>query len=71
MLWQALRLRECLSAPSPWPLLVESFPEIEYARQYLTIEELVRLYRCYVDERDALTDAVPVGSAWNFGRRGE
>lgn len=70
MLWQVMRLRDCLSTSSPWAALVEGFPEIEYARPYMAIEELLRLYRCYVDEWDLLMEAVPVGKAWSLGKEG-
>jgi hypothetical protein len=70
MLWQVMRLRKCLAASQPWLGLVEEFPEIEYARQYMTVEEIVRLYGHYVDEWDLMIEAVPVGGAWSFGKDG-
>jgi hypothetical protein len=68
MLWQVLRLRECLSASLPWLGLVEDFPEIEFARHYMTAEEIIRLYKCYVDEWDLFMEAVPIDEAWRLGR---
>lgn len=70
MLWQVMRLRACLSASQPWSGLVEDFPEILYVRQYMTAEDVLRLYRRYVDEWDLLMEAVSVGSAWSFGKDG-
>lgn len=70
MLWQVMRLRKCLAVAKPWLGLVEEFPEIGHAQQYMTPEEIVRLYGRYVEEWDLLMEAVPVGNAWSFGRDG-
>lgn len=70
MLWQVMRLRNTLSAVHPWPAVVEEFPEIEYAQHYMTAEEILRMYRRYVEEWELLVKAVPVGDAWSFGKDG-
>jgi hypothetical protein len=61
MLWQVYRLEGALKAPDPWTELVCEFPSLqevaqEIAADYSAIgfaqQQLVRLYRRYVDEWD-------------------
>lgn len=49
MLWQVIRLRACLDNPKPWQCMQSEFPELTHVTD-LTKEEVVRLYRAYVDE---------------------
>lgn len=51
MCWQVTRLRACLESPEPWQRLICEFPELIDVAQ-LTKEEVVRLYRAYVNEWD-------------------
>lgn len=49
MIWQVTRLRACLDDPEPWRRMVSEFPELTSATG-LTQQEVVRLYRAYVEE---------------------
>lgn len=49
MHWQVARLRASLDDQEPWRRLISEFPELIDVTQ-LTNEEVVRLYRAYVDE---------------------
>ena len=53
MLWQVARLRACLGSPDPWQGLVSEFPEILDTTP-LTPEEVISLYRSYVQEWEGL-----------------
>ncbi|WP_373312422.1 7-cyano-7-deazaguanine synthase [Asanoa siamensis] len=70
MLWQVMRLRECLASGDPWQSLAEEFPEILFAEPHMTAREIVRLYQCYTDEWDQLVQAVSVGRAWSYEKGG-
>ena len=70
MLWQVLRLRECLSAQQPWAYLVDGFPELMYAQAYMKPGEIIRLYRRYVQEWDSLMETFPISRAWVYGKDG-
>ncbi|MGA6166002.1 7-cyano-7-deazaguanine synthase [Amycolatopsis magusensis] len=50
MLWQASRMERRISEEDPWAGLVEEFPEILYASEFLPAQDLVRLLRAYVRE---------------------
>lgn len=56
MLWQVARLRACLESPQPWQRLLSEFPELIDVTQ-LRREEVVRLYRAYVEEWDSYEHA--------------
>jgi 7-cyano-7-deazaguanine synthase in queuosine biosynthesis len=53
MAWQVERLRDSLGKPDPWQGLVSEFPPILDAGP-LTPSEVIRLYRAYVREWDAV-----------------
>ncbi|MGH3300991.1 MAG: 7-cyano-7-deazaguanine synthase [Streptosporangiaceae bacterium] len=61
MLWQATRLRACLNDRDPWQRLISEFPELIDVTQ-LTNEEVVSLYRAYVQEWDSYERAAPTAS---------
>lgn len=71
MLWQVLRLCECLSTGQPWSDLFKGFPQLSYASAYLNPAEIVRLYRSYVNEWDSLVDVFPLNRAWVYDRETE
>lgn len=68
MLWQVVRLRECLNTSEPWQLLISEFPEL-IGVTGLTKEELVRLYRAYVKEWDTYEHAAWAGGLARYGTR--
>ena len=49
MIWQVTRMRACLDNPEPWRRMVSEFPELIDVTS-LTQQEVVRLYRVYVEE---------------------
>jgi 7-cyano-7-deazaguanine synthase in queuosine biosynthesis len=57
MIWQVTRLRACLDDPEPWRRMVSEFPELTSVTD-LTQQEVVRLYRAYVEEWGSNEDAV-------------
>jgi hypothetical protein len=57
MIWQVTRMRACLDDPEPWRRMVSEFPELINVTS-LTQQEVVRLYRAYVEEWDSNEDAV-------------
>jgi 7-cyano-7-deazaguanine synthase in queuosine biosynthesis len=57
MIWQVTRMRACLDSPEPWRRLVSEFPALIDVTS-LTHEEVVRLYRTYVEEWGSSEDAV-------------
>ncbi len=57
MIWQVTRMRACLDAPEPWRRMVSEFPELTNVTS-LTQQEVVRLYRAYVEEWGSNEDAV-------------
>lgn len=57
MIWQVTRMQACLESPEPWRRLVSEFPELIDVTS-LTQQEVVRLYRAYVQEWSSIEDAV-------------
>ncbi len=57
MIWQATRMRACLESPEPWQRIVSEFPDLIHVTS-LTQQEVVRLYRAYVQEWSSNEDAV-------------
>ncbi|HTX85789.1 MAG TPA: 7-cyano-7-deazaguanine synthase [Streptosporangiaceae bacterium] len=57
MIWQATRMRACLESPEPWQRMVSEFPDLIHVTS-LTQQEVVRLYRAYVQEWSSNEDAV-------------
>lgn len=57
MIWQVTRMRACLDNPEPWRRMVSEFPELIDVTS-LTQQEVVRLYRAYVEEWGSNEDAV-------------
>lgn len=57
MIWQVIRLRACLDSPEPWRRMVSEFPELLDVTS-LTQQEIVRLYRTYVEEWDSSENAL-------------
>ena len=57
MIWQVTRMRACLDSPEPWRHMVSEFPELLDVTS-LTQQEVVRLYRAYVEEWSSNNDAV-------------
>lgn len=57
MIWQVTRMRACLDSPEPWRRMVSEFPELLDVTG-LTQQEVVRLYRAYVEEWASNEDAV-------------
>ncbi len=57
MIWQVTRMRACLDNPEPWQRMVSEFPDLIDVTS-LTQQEVVRLYRAYVQEWSSHEDAV-------------
>jgi 7-cyano-7-deazaguanine synthase in queuosine biosynthesis len=57
MIWQVTRMRACLESPEPWQRMVSEFPDLIDVTS-LTQQEVVRLYRAYVQEWSSHEDAV-------------
>ena len=57
MIWQVTRMRACLDSPEPWRHMVSEFPELLDVTS-LTQQEVVRLYRAYVEEWSSNKDAL-------------
>lgn len=57
MIWQVTRMRACLDSPEPWRRMVSEFPDLIDVTS-LTQQEMVRLYRAYVEEWGSHEDAV-------------
>ena len=57
MIWQVTRMRACLDSPQPWQRMVSEFPDLIDVIS-LTQQEMVRLYRAYVEEWSSHEDAV-------------
>ncbi len=57
MIWQVTRLRAYLGGSEPWRRMVSEFPELIDVTS-LTQQEVVRLYRAYVEEWGSNEDAV-------------
>jgi hypothetical protein len=57
MIWQVTRMRACLDSPEPWRRMVSEFPDLIDVTS-LTQQEVVRLYRAYVEEWGSHEDAV-------------
>jgi 7-cyano-7-deazaguanine synthase in queuosine biosynthesis len=68
MIWQVTRMRACLDSPEPWRRLVSEFPELIDVTS-LTQQEVVRLYRAYVQEWGSIEDAVRSPDLARRGRR--
>ncbi len=60
MLWQVARLRACLGSPDPWQGLVSEFPEILDTTPLIP-EEVISLYRSYVQEWEGVQQASGTG----------
>lgn len=57
MIWQVTRMRACLDSPEPWQRMVSEFPDLIDVTS-LTQQEVVRLYRAYVQEWSSHEDIV-------------
>lgn len=67
MQWQVARLQACLGKPEPWPSLVAQYPEALDTAP-LTPEQVINLYRSYVQEWDGLRGTPGIGGQlWRGG----
>jgi hypothetical protein len=57
MIWQVTRMQACLDGSEPWQRMVSEFPELTNVSK-LTQQEVVRLYRAYVEEWGSNENAV-------------
>ncbi len=67
MQWQVARLQACLDQPEPWPSLVTQYPDVLDTAP-LTPEQVINLYRSYVQEWDGLRGTPGIGGQLCQGR---
>lgn len=61
MLCQVERLRACLDHPDPWHGLVREYPEVLDTAPLTPTEEVINLYRSYVQEWQGLPESFEIG----------